>query len=107
MNTFRGEVEVNIGGRVRLIKFGTNSLALFSQKTGKDLSEIDAGLMSIRDLIWSGLVAGAKKRKEEADFDEWEVGDWLDDMDQSEFDKISEAITNSMPKENESKSKKK
>lgn len=102
MNIFRGEVEVSIGGRLRLIKFGTNQLALFTQKHNLQLSEVSFGMEQIRDLIWSGLVAGAKKRNEPVDFDEWTVGEWIDDLQQSEFNRIIEAFNNSMPESGDS-----
>ena len=103
MNIFRGEVEVSIGGRSRLVKFGTNQLALFTQKHNLQLSEVSFGMEHIRDLIWSGLVAGAKMRKEDIDFDEWQVGEWIDEMEEAEFNKIIDAFNNSMPEKGESK----
>lgn len=57
----------------------------------------------IRDLIWSGLVAGSKMRKETIDFDEWTVGEWIDEMEEAEFNKIIDAFNNSMPEAGESK----
>jgi subtilisin-like proprotein convertase family protein len=57
----------------------------------------------IRDLIWSGLVAGDKMRKEEIDFDEWTVGEWIDEMEEAEFNKIIDAFNNSMPEKGEEK----
>lgn len=97
MNTFRGEVEINIGGKLRLVKFGTNASAVFSEKVGKDLSELSATAMTVRDLIWAGLVAGARKRKETVDFDEWDVGDWIDEMDEAQFAKVTQTLTNAQP----------
>lgn len=104
MNIFRGEVEVSIGGKPRLVKFGTNQLALFTQKHNLALADVSFGMEQIRDLIWSGLVAGAKKQGQEVDFDEWTVGEWIDEMNESEFNKIIEAFNNSMP-ENKGDSK--
>lgn len=97
MNLFRAEVEVSIGGQVRLFKFGVNQLAIYSEKHNLSLSEVEMGMAQMRDLFWSALVAGAKKKKEEVDFDEWDVGEWIDEMEQSDFDKVVEAMTNSMP----------
>jgi hypothetical protein len=62
MNIFRGEIEVAIGGRNRLIKFGTNQLAIYTAKHKIDPSDVAFGMDQFRDLIWSGLVAGAKKK---------------------------------------------
>ncbi len=106
MNLFRGEIEVEIGGKSRLIKFGTNQLAIFTQKHKINLSQVDFGMAHLRDLVWSGLVAGAKKKGEEVDFDEWQVGDWIDEMPEGGIEAIMEAFQNAMPKEGESKGKK-
>ena len=107
MNLFRAEVEVPIGGKTRLFKFGINQLAIFSEKHSLNLSEVEMGMSQIRDLFWSALVAGARKKKEEVDFDEWDVGEWIDDMEQSDFDKVVEAMNQSMPEQGTKYSKKK
>ena len=107
MNLFRAEVEVPIGGKTRLFKFGITQLAIFSEKHSLNLSEVEMGMSQIRDLFWSALVAGARKKKEEVDFDEWDVGGWIDDMEQSDFDKVVEAMNQSMPEQGTKSSKKK
>lgn len=98
MNILRGEVEVSIGGKPRLLKFGTNQLAIFTQMHKVDLSEADFGMHHLRDLIYSALVAGAKKQKQDVDFDEWEVGEWIDDLPDEDLQKIVDSFTNSLPK---------
>jgi hypothetical protein len=97
MNIFRGEIEVAIGGRNRLIKFGTNQLAIYTAKHKIDPSDVAFGMDQFRDLIWSGLVAGAKKKKQEVDFDEWDVGDWIDELSEEKLTEILEVFNNSMP----------
>jgi len=107
MNILRGEIEVSIGGKPRLVKFGTNQLAIFTQMHKVDLSEADFGMHHLRDLIYSALVAGAKKQKQEVDFDEWEVGEWIDELPDEELQKIVDSFTNSLPKGEGDDSKKK
>jgi len=107
MNILRGEIEVSIGGKPRLVKFGTNQLAIFTQMHRVDLSEADFGMHHLRDLIYSALVAGAKKQKETVDFDEWEVGEWIDELPDEELQKIIDSFTNSLPKGEGDSSKKK
>jgi len=107
MNILRGEIEVSIGGKPRLVKFGTNQLAIFTQMHKVDLSEADFGMHHLRDLIYSALVAGAKKKKETVDFDEWEVGEWIDELPDEELQKIVDSFTNSQPKGEGDDSKKK
>ncbi len=107
MNILRGEIEVSIGGKPRLVKFGTNQLAIFTQMHKVDLSEADFGMHHLRDLIYSALVAGAKKKKETVDFDEWEVGEWIDELPDEELQKIVDSFTNSLPQGEADSSKKK
>lgn len=107
MNIFRGEVEVEIGGEKRLIKFGTNASAKFCEMHGKDLHEIQIHKGTIRDLIYAGLFAGAKKQKKEVTFDEYDVGDWLDEIPQEEANRIEQAMINSAPDVTESDDTKK
>lgn len=97
MNIFRGEVEAEIGGKKRLIKFGTNQLAIYTAKHKINPDEVEFGMDQFRDLLWSGLVAGAKKRGESVDFDEWTVGDWMDDMSMQQLESIMDAFNKSMP----------
>lgn len=107
MNLFRAEVEVPIGGKVRLLKFGINQLAIFTEKNKISLGEVEMSIAQIRDLFWSALVCGAKKKKETVDFDEWDVGEWIDEMEESDFNKVLEAMNNSMPKSQGKTAKKK
>ena len=99
MNLFRGEVEVEIGGQKRLLKFGLNQLALYTEETGRSLSEVDFGISDLRGLIWSALATGARKRGEDFTADMWTVGDWLDDITEQDFALIMSTITNSLPKD--------
>ena len=98
MNQFRGEAEVHIGGEPRPIKFGTNQLAIYTQKHKIDLDGVNFGMAEFRDLLWSALVAGARKYGKPAEFDEWQVGEWMDEMDPAEFQKVIDCFNASMPK---------
>ncbi len=95
MSKVKGQKKVKIGGKLRPIKFGTNATHLFCQKRGIKLKEFNelfaaeklANLeidgSEIRDLIYSGLAAACLSLGEEVDFNEWTVGDWIDDLDES------------------------
>lgn len=79
------------------MKFGINQLALFTEQTGVDLGEVTFGLVHLRAMFWSALVEGARMRGESFNHSVFEVGDWIDDMEQSEFDRVMRAVTNSIP----------
>ena len=104
-----GFAEIEIGGKIRPIKFGTNQTAIFCQFrkinlaqfselfSSERLSNKDIDGSEIRDLIYSALVAGCRTKKIDQDFDETEVGDWIDELEQSELDNIFEVYMQSLP----------
>lgn len=107
----QGLAEINIGGKMRPMKFGTNATAILCEKRGCMLKDI-IGMFSpekinnqeitggeIRDLIWSGLVAGAKSKNIDVDFNEFNVGDWIDQLDADELKKAFDVILESSPVE--------
>lgn len=99
----RGTIEINIGDKLRPLKFGTNQSAKYCQVRGVSLAKMqdelsnieDGDGSNIRDLIYSALWAGCKTDKIEVDFDEFDMGDWIDDMDQEELNKIFQTLLDS------------
>ena len=101
-----GTTEISIGGKIRPIKFGTNQSAKYCEirslslaQMQKELSNIensDGG--NIRDLIYSALWAGCKTDKIEIDFDRYDLGDWIDEMEQDELNKCFQVLLGSNPK---------
>ena len=100
---------VNIGGKDRPIKFGTNQSARYCEIRSIDLPVMRDELSnlatsdgsSIRDLLYSALWAGCKSEKIDVDFDRYDLGDWIDDMDQKEMDKAFQFLIDSEPKAEE------
>jgi len=105
----RGTAEIFIGGKKRPIKYGTNSTAIlceirgitlkdmtnmFSEQKIKD-NEITGG--EVRDLVFAGLTSGAYSKGEEPDFNRYQVGDWIDEMDADELIKAFEVMGASQP----------
>jgi len=89
------EKEFKIGGKKRLVKFGTNASAIYCDEHNISLSKYNESFAldmvtigQLRDVIWSGLVAGCYKQKKEVDFTKYDVGDWIDDLQQEEIDNI-------------------
>ena len=99
----RGTTDINIGGKVRPIKFGTNQSARYCEVRGVSLAKMQEELSDIsqssggeiRDLIYSALWAGAKSNKLEVDFDNIDVGGWIDEMEQSELNKCFQVLVDS------------
>jgi hypothetical protein len=100
------ELTLKIGGKRRLLKFGTNQTAIYCDKYDLSLVGYTESLSNdkvkpgnLRDLIWSALVAGAQYKGQEVDFDELKVGDWIDDLSQSDLDSVFNVLS---PNEGES-----
>ena len=101
MNAFRGSTQVEMGGKARVLKFGTNATALFCQMHKCGLGDF-ATMFSpskispayYRDLIYCALVSGTK---EAIDFTPQDVGDWIDDMPQDAFEGIFDTLAQSGP----------
>lgn len=100
MNQLSGYCEVKVMDRLIPCKFGMNAFAMFTQMQGIELDQIDKALStsnveSIRNLIYCGMKSAALSKGIEIDFNEFTVGDWIDDMEESELSKIVETIGNS------------
>lgn len=104
MNNLRGFTTVRIGGKLRPVKFGTNQTIVFCQLRGitlKDYAEtfkqerldnysVDGS--ESRDLIWSALKDGARYKNQDFEYKPEDIGDWLDNVDESELKKMFSAI---------------
>ena len=95
--------EINIGGKLRGIKFGTNQSAKYCEMRGLSLLQMQKELLnlgdgdggSIRDLVYSALWAACKTNKIEIDFDRFDLGDWIDEMEQEELNKCFQTMADS------------
>jgi hypothetical protein len=110
MNAIKGESEVEIGGRLRVLKFGTNATALFCQLHGIGLggfatvfSAENITPATYRDLIYCALVSGARKSGSPVDFDKEDVGDWIDELTEEQLTAIFDVFGASSAKGGEGK----
>ena len=108
-----GIITANIGGKSRSLKFGTNSTARYCEVRGCTLDDYvqDVKLTNmrgdeIRDLIYSGLWAYAMSNKESFEDTRFDVGDWIDDAEQSEINSIFQNLLNSNAQKVEGNGKK-
>ena len=92
MNRIRGEGAVKIGGKDRVVKFGTNATALFCQMHKIGLGQFgtlfapeNLSPVHYRDLIYCALVSGSRKMNEQVDFTPETVGDWIDELSEEEL----------------------
>ena len=87
MNKYKGYGVVNIGGKKRPIKGGTNATGIFCTLRDCDL-ETAMNILEdvskwrgdeIRDMIFALLCAGCHTEKKEIDFTNFDIGDWMDE----------------------------
>lgn len=101
MNSKRGYYSTEIGGKERGMRFNMNFWAEFTDSLGIKLDQLgtvfDGGisLSGIRSLIYSALVTYDREQKNPIDYDEYDVGSWLDDFDSNEIEKVINAMMDS------------
>jgi hypothetical protein len=97
---------INLGGKQRPFKFGFNAMDIFCKEYGTGIgafSEIFAKLAKgesppgvMRDIIYSGLTAGALSHNEPTDFTKFTVGDWIDELGSEGLAEVMKVITESL-----------
>lgn len=101
VNTKRGYCQLEIGGKVRTLHFSMNFWAAFEEAAGFTISEIDkvlgAGLSltTLRAMIYAGLVAYDQENRQQIDYDQFTVGAWMDDVDQSNIELLISTLMES------------
>jgi len=99
--------QVLIGGRLRPVRFGFAGLYEYEKRTGRralaDFAELSQGLEQVSvelivQLVYSGLTAGYRHDKQNVDFDEYDVADWITE-DTGVIEKVMTVFANSFPTE--------
>ena len=101
MTKQRGYYTLEIGGKKRTLHFSMNFWANFTDMLNISLAEIGdvfsngISIKGLRTLIYSGLLAYDQENKKEIDYDEFDIGNWLEDIEAAEIEKIVVAMTES------------
>lgn len=85
-NKHRGIVEVELGGKVRNLRYTMNALAEIEDKLGvamADMKDIKMTIKNVRVILWAGLIHEDKELTIE------EVGDMVD---MSNFEEVQEKV---------------
>lgn len=76
--------QVVLGGKARHVRFGMAGLYVFERELGRNMSELStfdkvdhAPYSLLVDLVYSGLVCGAKSSKQAIDFTTYDVAEWI------------------------------
>ena len=87
MNSRRGYVDIEIGGRKRTLHFSMNFWCHFTETLNISLNDLDKfftsenlNISAIRALIYSGLIAYDQEEKNGIDYTIYDVGAWLEDI---------------------------
>jgi hypothetical protein len=90
-NKQRGNVEVELGGKVRNLRYTMNALAEIEDNLGVPLSEMDKVKMTIKNvrvILWAGLI------HEDEELTQKEVGNMVDlENMEAVQEKVAEAFT--------------
>lgn len=101
VNTKRGYCQLEIGGKNRTLHFSMNFWAAFETAAGFSIAEIDRvlgsglSLTTLRAMIYAGLVAYDQENKEVIDYDQFDVGVWMEDVNNEQIEIIVNTLLES------------
>lgn len=103
--------KIIIGGDLRPLKFGFGALYQYEVRTGRSAIE-DFNLMQkgfkvsiLVELLYSGLLCGAKEEGKPFDYTGEEVAGWLDENPEGLLSEITQLFVDSMPQDKGDKGK--
>ena len=100
-NKKRGYYTIKMGGKNRTMHFSMNFWSNFTDDLGIPLDKLGEiftdgiSLSTIRSLIHSALLANDQENKNLIDYDKFDVGVWMEDLEADDLDKIVAAMMES------------
>lgn len=107
-----GTITANIGGRVRTLKFNLNANYEFCKMHNLTQDEVmtyftDAhNVDAIRDMIYCALKAADLADGRAVDYNPYKVGEWIQEMDQKELERVITGAEDSNPEPDKKKAAK-
>ena len=101
MTKQRGYYTLKLGGNNRTLHFSMNFWATFTDMLDISLDEIGtvfekgASLKTIITIVYAGILTYDQENKNEIDYDNFDVGNWLEDATSDDIEKIIKAMTES------------
>ena len=101
MTKQRGYYTLKIGGKNRTLHFSMNFWATYTDLLEISLDEIGGvfekgvSLKAIIMLVYAGILTYDQENKKEIDYDNFDVGNWLEDISADDIEKIIKAMTES------------
>ena len=100
-NKKRGYYTIKMGGKKRTMHFSMNFWSNFTDDLNISLDKLGdiftdgVSLSTIRSLIYSALLANDQENKTLIDYDKFDVGVWMEDLESDDLDKIVAAMMES------------
>lgn len=100
-NKKRGYYTIKMGGKNRTMHFSMNFWSNFTDDLNIPLDKLGeiftdgVSLSTVRSLIYSALLANDQENKNLIDYDKFDVGVWMDDLQADDLDKIVAAMMES------------
>tara|TARA_R100000734_G_scaffold18033_1_gene14605 strand:- start:22 stop:396 length:375 start_codon:yes stop_codon:yes gene_type:complete len=100
-NKKRGYYTIKMGGKNRTMHFSMNFWSNFTDDLNIPLDKLadiftnGVSLSTIRSLIYSALLAYDQENKSLIDYDKFDVGVWMEDLEADDLDKIVAAMMES------------
>jgi hypothetical protein len=101
VNKRRGYCQLELGGKTRTLHFSMNFWAAFEEASGFKISEVDkvfgSGLSmgTMRALVYAGIIAYDQENNIEIDYNQFNVGAWMDEIDQDALGMIINTLMES------------
>jgi hypothetical protein len=101
VNKRRGYCQLELGGKTRTLHFSMNFWAAFEEASGFKISEVDkvfgSGLSmgTMRALVYAGIIAYDQENNIEIDYNQFNVGSWMDEIDQEDLGMIINTLMES------------
>jgi len=98
MNKKRGYYTTLLGGKQRTLHFSFNFWANLTDDLGISLEQIGSifekgfNMAAFRSIIYSGVLTYHQENNLEVDFNVYNVGSWMDDLEADEIEKILSAM---------------
>tara|TARA_S200002703_G_scaffold87193_1_gene75053 strand:+ start:1018 stop:1392 length:375 start_codon:yes stop_codon:yes gene_type:complete len=100
-NKKRGYYTIKMGGKNRTMHFSMNFWSNFTDDLNIPLDKLGeiftdgVSLSTVRSLIYSAMLANDQENKNLIDYDKFDVGVWMDDLQADDLDKIVAAMMES------------
>jgi hypothetical protein len=100
-NKKRGYYTIKMGGKNRTMHFSMNFWSNFTDDLNIPLDKLGeiftngVSLSTIRSLIYSALLANDQENKSKIEYDKFDVGVWMEDLEADDLDKIVAAMMES------------